>query len=148
MEIKEVKQDLFGLDEKYALAHCMSYDCAMGAGIAVEFNRRFKGMKDYILGYTSKYEIKFPTVMVWNTPDEDRIVFNLITKLNYWNKPTYKQITHCIVEMKNICRLRKVKYLAMPKIGCGLDRLKWEKVREIIEETFKDLDIEIVVCYL
>lgn len=36
----------------------------------------------------------------------------------------------------------------MPKIGCGLDRLQWGKVREIIKEIFGDLDIEVRVCYL
>ena len=34
----------------------------------------------------------------------------------------------------------------MPLIGCGLDRLQWEKVSEIVQEVFKDIDIEIVVC--
>lgn len=36
--------------------------------------------------------------------------------------------------------------LAMPKIGCGLDILEWNKVSEIIKDVFKDTDIEILVC--
>lgn len=43
---------------------------------------------------------------------------------------------------KNIYRI------AMPKIGCGLDRLSWDKVEPMIKEIFKDLDIEIIICYL
>ena len=50
--------------------------------------------------------------------------------------------------MKRNIITNKIKYVAMPKIGCGLDRLQWGKVREIINETFKDLDIEILVCYI
>lgn len=50
--------------------------------------------------------------------------------------------------MRDFCKCVDVKYLAMPKIGCGLDRLQWSKVREIIKEEFKDLDIEIEVRYL
>lgn len=46
------------------------------------------------------------------------------------------------------CERHEIKYLAMPKIGCGLDRLQWGKVREIIQDKFKDLDIEIEVRYL
>jgi hypothetical protein len=34
----------------------------------------------------------------------------------------------------------------MPIIGCGLDRLQWDKVSEIIKDVFKDTDIEILVC--
>jgi hypothetical protein len=36
--------------------------------------------------------------------------------------------------------------LGMPLIGCGLERLKWDKVSEIIKDVFVDTDIEIVVC--
>jgi hypothetical protein len=36
----------------------------------------------------------------------------------------------------------------MPKIGYGLDRLQWGKTKEIIQEVFKDTDIEILVCHL
>ena len=43
---------------------------------------------------------------------------------------------------------KNIKKLVMPKIGCGLDRLSWDKVEPMIQEIFKDLDIEIVVCYL
>ncbi len=34
----------------------------------------------------------------------------------------------------------------MPKIGCGLDRLQWGLVREIVEEVFEGVDAEILVC--
>lgn len=42
----------------------------------------------------------------------------------------------------------EIKYLAIPRIASGLDRLQWAKVREIIKEVFDDMDIEILVCRL
>lgn len=42
MDFKEIKKDLFKMSEEYALAHCISADAKMGAGIAVEFKKRFK----------------------------------------------------------------------------------------------------------
>jgi hypothetical protein len=36
----------------------------------------------------------------------------------------------------------------MPLIGCGLDRLRWDKVRNIVENVFADTDIDILVCKL
>ena len=36
----------------------------------------------------------------------------------------------------------------MPKIGCGLDRLDWELVKQIIEKIFKETDIEIKIFYI
>ena len=39
-----------------------------------------------------------------------------------------------------------VKKIAMPKIGCGLDRLGWVMVKHLIEQTFRDIEGEILVC--
>lgn len=41
MIIKEVKKDLFTVSDDYALAHCISADFALGAGIAKEFDDLF-----------------------------------------------------------------------------------------------------------
>jgi hypothetical protein len=41
-----------------------------------------------------------------------------------------------------------IKKLAMPRIGCGLDKLDWNTVEEIIEEVFEGADIEIVIYKL
>ena len=37
MIIKKVKKDLFTMPDDYALAHCISADFALGAGIAKKF---------------------------------------------------------------------------------------------------------------
>ena len=50
--------------------------------------------------------------------------------------------------MKGYAGQMQIKRLAMPKIGCGLDKLKWEDVSKIIKDVFSDTDIEIIVCYL
>lgn len=39
MEFTEIKKDLFTMDDAYCLAHCISSDAKMGAGIAVEFKK-------------------------------------------------------------------------------------------------------------
>lgn len=41
MTYKEEKRDLFTVDDSYYLAHCISADFKLGAGIAVEFDRHF-----------------------------------------------------------------------------------------------------------
>lgn len=47
-----------------------------------------------------------------------------------------------------VIRRCDIKYLGIPKLGCGLDKLQWKKVKEIIEEVFSDMDIEIEIRYL
>jgi hypothetical protein len=140
MVIKVEKRNLFDVDSDYYFAHCISSDCAMGAGIAVDFQKKFH-LRNYLLSFP-ECRRKPPTIIYYNR------VFNLITKAKYWHKPTYESLMQCLVELKKQCIDTEVKYLAMPKIGCGLDRLQWGKVKEIIEQVFSDTEIEILVCYL
>ena len=142
MIYKEEKRDLFSVPDDYYLAHCISADFALGRGIAVEFNEKFDMRQKLI----QKYKINN-----WNGKGKclsDGKIFNLVTKEKYWNKPTYttlKQSLECMREAMLFFDGMVTK-LAMPKIGCGLDRLEWSKVSENIKEVFKDTDVEILVC--
>ena len=51
MIFKEEKRDLFTMPEDYALAHCISADFALGAGIAKEFDKRFNCRRKLINVY-------------------------------------------------------------------------------------------------
>lgn len=73
-------------------------------------------------------------------------VLNLITKERYFQKPTYQSMRLALEVMKKICEEEEIQKIAMPIIGCGLDKLTWDKVSEIIKDLFLDTDIEILVC--
>lgn len=142
MEYKLIQDDVFNHKDCY-YAHCISRDCALGAGIAVEFDKRYD-MRNRLLKLAEEKP---------ETLDEKCIevenVFNLITKEKYWQKPSYKSLEESLLEMKEkLSKNKNIKKLVIPKIGCGLDRLSWDKVEPMVQEIFKDLDIEIVVCYL
>ncbi|NFD87520.1 macro domain-containing protein [Clostridium botulinum] len=146
MELIEKKMNLFEVDDKYYLAHCISADCttdsrSMGRGIVVEFNKRFD-MKNKIREFYGKTTVKIGDVALIGR------VFNLITKGKYYGKPTYLSFSIMLEELKSQVVENNIKYLAIPKIGCGLDRLSWGRVREMIKETFQDVDIKILVCSL
>ena len=145
MIYKEEKRDLFTVPDDYYLAHCISADFGMGKGIVIEFNKRFD-MKN-------KLQSKYPDyINQWSHKqyDGDCIlegrVLNLITKERYFNKPTYKSLTSSLMKCRDICLENNIQKIAMPIIGCGLDRLEWSRVSEIVKLTFKNTDIEILVC--
>jgi hypothetical protein len=141
MILIEKKQNIFDLDKKkYYFAHCIAADCGMGAGIAVEFNKKFH-LKKTLLTYGEMLK-SFPATFLHNR------VFNLITKAKSSGKPTYQSIEDTIKQMRKLCEIHKVEYLAIPKIGCGLDKLSWPIVKEMIVKAFEDTDIEILVCHL
>lgn len=145
MTIREEQRDLFTVPTDYILVHCISADLAMGAGIAKEFTRR--GVKARLI---EKFQglIEIGDCLITATTGW-RLEFNLVTKKKYWQKPTYKSLKITLNNAKerllSIYHKEPIK-LAMPRIGCGLDRLQWDKVKVIIEEVFADTDVEILVC--
>jgi hypothetical protein len=141
MTITSVNRDLFTMPQGYYLAHCISADFALGAGIAKTFdsvyNMRFKLFKKY-----PKYEYHGGDALLVDN------VFNLVTKQKCWHKPTYDSVRDALEMMKEYLDFIGATKLAMPKIAAGLDRLEWPKVYEIINEVFEDTDIEIAICEL
>ena len=148
MKIIEKKMDLFNLPLDYTLVHCISEDCAMGAGIAKTFNKKYTDMKSVLVETLRKNGLKHPISILYHDPTEKHDVINMITKEKYFYKPTYDTFKRALLDVRVLCKKHEIKKLGMPQIGCGLDRLKWDKVKTIIEQEFKDLDIEIAVCYL
>lgn len=78
----------------------------------------------------------------------DRCVFYLVTKARYYYKPTMATLESSISTMRNLCIKHNVHYLAMPRIGCGLDKLDWAQVSVLIQRIFENDDIEITIYSL
>lgn len=140
MNFEIVKRDLFTLPEEYYLAHCISADYALGAGIAKEFNRKYD-MRRKLKKYAADRNIVGTAVLIEN-------VFNLITKERYFQKPSYENLTSALIAMREYSVLKKINSIGMPKIGCGLDRLEWNRVEKIITDVFEDTDCSITICEL
>ena len=145
MTYQEVKKDLFDVPNHYYLAHCINGSYTLGAGIAKAFAKKM-GMRDHLI---SAYPIinGDPAVYIGKAL-LIKHVFNLVTKAHHYDKPTYESLYFALKNMHDQCKDLGIKHLAMPKIGCGFDRLDWGKVSEMIREVFSDLNIDILVCYL
>lgn len=147
----EQQGDVFELAPTHYLAHCISRDFVLGAGIAVEFDRRYDMRKKL---HSFMADIEWLADREYALPKCIRIdrVFNLITKEKCWQKPTYNSLEQsvrmmgrqigCLIEQGETVKL------AMPRIGCGIDGLTWNKVSVIIDSVLAPLNIEIQVRYL
>lgn len=137
-----IQKDLFDMPHGYCLAHCISEDFALGAGIAVEFEKRYN-MRDRL---KARCQTKYTTYV--GTAIKIDNVYNLITKKRCYEKPTYNDLKQALMGMALDIDVNDVKTLAMPKIGAGLDKLRWEIVYAIILDVFRDIDVDITICFL
>jgi len=145
MTLKEIKIDLFEYEptmQNFYYLHCVSRDFALGLGIAKSFRNKFNLTKEVLT-----------RGIIFNNLSLTSNVFNLITKSKYWQKPTYDSLRNALISVKKtIFALNgnntKDIQLIMPKIGCGLDKLMWKNVKNIIKDVFDDTELDIVICYL
>lgn len=125
MIFKEINGDLFKSNSNYTLMHCISHDCAMDAGIAKTFDALMPDMKKQLKRTIRENDLAGYYAMLYKGK---RDVINLVTKERYWHKPTYSSLKASLINAKQIILRNNIKHIAMPVIGCGLDRLQWSKV--------------------
>ena len=136
-QYSEIQGDV--LQSTDSIAHCISADFKLGAGIARSIKRRFPTQ------YPDKKTIASEVIWPQWIPKSQSFVYHLITKVRYFHKPTYKTLRLSLEAMKNHAESKKVLRISMPQIGCGLDKLDWSKVRTLIKEVFRPTNIETIV---
>lgn len=137
-KFKEVKGDLFSVSNEYSLCHCVAEDLTMGAGIAVTFRDKFKRIAELLEQQQTKGGLAY-------LKDGNRFIYYLITKMWSTGKPVIKDLEKSLLKMRQHMIENDIKKLAMPKIGCGLDRLNWWDVSDLINYVFNEDDVDILV---
>nr|APG77656.1 hypothetical protein [Hubei virga-like virus 22] len=150
----EMQYDLFELLEKLnshdslIVAHCVSSDFKMSAGIAKTFVSKFKTIKDQlcVTGVVPDLQIVQSRL---DSNQQQYMIAHLITKNFYYEKPTLQCVRESIVMLfDEISTMSLIDTLVIPKLGCGLDKLIWADVRKIIDDELKKItrNFTVVVC--
>ena len=106
-----------------SLAHSISSDFKMSAGIARSLKRKFP--------YNFPESTNSPLFV---HKLDDRFIYHLFTKKRFFQKPTYDSLRQSLEAMTKHANKHKVTEISMPKAGCGLDRLEWHEVERLIGE--------------
>lgn len=141
LKFSMVRGDLFSCSATSSLAHCVSADMCMGKGIAVEFKKRYGRVEEL-----KKQGTKAGGVAILQ--HEGRFVYYLVTKQRYFHKPTCESLESSLRSMRDHCVANGVEELSMPTIGCGLDRLNWTDVEQMIKRVFSDISMSITIYHL
>lgn len=142
--INEEPGNLFDYEGGYALAHCISADFALGMGIAKHFQARYSTRDELRQAFPQHNWTGHGYCLITN----QNHIINLVTKRAYYEKPTLASLREALVSMKEICEERGIYKIAMPRIGCGLDKLDWFDVKKIIMDLFMGTRFEIRIVYL
>jgi len=106
-------------------------EAVMGAGLAkqikekipylaVELGKKIKEIGNYCFYFDKFKIITFPVKHQW------------------WEKADLKLIKNSCLDMMILINDKKIKKIAMPKVGCGKGRLFWKEVKPILEEYLDD----------
>lgn len=134
--------------ESQAIVNTVNTVGVMGKGIALQFKKAYpNNYKSYSLACKNK-EIVVGKMFVTtdsNISSGEKIIINFPTKQN-WRKPSeYIYIEDGLDDLIDVIKQNQIKSIAIPPLGAGNGGLKWEKIKEVIEDKLSSLDIEIFV---
>ena len=157
MEIKYIKGDatepLIIGDKHSVICHCCNALGAWGKGFVVPLGKKYPIAKEKYLELikASKPEDRLGSVSFARATD-NIIVANIIGQFDIYPRDGKIPLDYAALEkgfkfIIEIFKMHKMPFTVhMPKIGCGLDRLDWEQVYDIIGEVFENTDVEILIC--
>lgn len=143
--ITEIDGDLFAVPGLDALAHGVNCAGKMGAGIAVEFKRRWPAMfhRYRVACANGTLQPGLTLACPMTTP---RWIYCLASQdiPGPWARDEY--IAPALGGMVEHARRNGVRRIGMPRIGCGIGGLRWSDVRPMVVLAARD--VEIVVASL
>lgn len=131
--------DLFGAPVQ-AILNPVNTEGAMGAGLALEFRRRYPKMYDEYREVCLRRMLEIGTLHWWHTGDaQPKFVVNFPTKRQWREASRLEWIDAGLRTLRTQVVTRNVESLAIPALGCGLGGLPWVQVRTKIYERFRSL---------
>ena len=134
---QEIIGDLFHSTD--SLDHCVSADFKMSAGIARKIWRNFSTSYPVNLDHSLN-----PLWSQW-VPSQKIYIYHLITKQKFHNKPTFGTLRASLERMGTHAEENGFRQITMPCIGSGLDKLEWNVVRQLIQDTFRTSPVAIIL---
>lgn len=116
----------------------------MGAGIALEFKRRYPVMFEDYQRRCSEGKVRPGEPYLWE--DDHVQILNFPTKRHWRDSSQLSDIEAGLSYLATHYQQMGIYTLALPPLGCGLGGLRWDQVRPLIQKYLGPLpDLEVVV---
>ena len=138
-----VKGDIFADETIRAYAHGCNCAGAMGAGIAIEFKRRWPRMFDEYVARCADRRFALGDVFVWS--EGEHTIYNLGTQAHWRKKAQIPALAKSLTKMLELASHAGIERVGLPRIGAGLGGLDWTRVKKIIAEIAAGSTVTMVV---
>jgi hypothetical protein len=143
--IRILKGNIFATPPDCYIAHSISGDFSLGAGLAKEIDKkycmRYQLFDNFPYDAGKNYGYVGKALLIDN-------IFNLVTKPKFRHKVRMDDLKHALEDMKEQCEDKEILNVVMPKIGTGHDHLPWDDVYDIIESVFGSSRVDIDIYEL
>jgi O-acetyl-ADP-ribose deacetylase (regulator of RNase III) len=135
--ITEQTGDLLKVEAE-ALVNPVNCVGTMGKGLALQFRGEFHENYDLYREACGRNEVRLGEMFVYETHFTvlPKYIINFPTK-QHWRQPSeLRDIKSGLTALVRTVRDRRIKSIAIPRLGCGNGGLKWDSVRPLIVEAF------------
>jgi len=151
MTVSTVYIDIFDYMQCDAWVNPINTVGVMGAGLAKQFADRFPGMLEFYQQFCAAGLIEIGKLYAFRItegcPFEHPKYIILFPTKKHWKNPSkYEYLATGFEILEEKCQKLGISRVAMPKLGCGLGGLDWEKVFKMIREKFADSDLQVILC--
>lgn len=130
MKLVHINGDILNSPAWMPIAHCVSLDGKMGAGLARTLQFKFNLRNDFL-----KADKCVGSVVALRRGD--RFIVNMITKERYFHLPTATDFETSLQNVRKFMIFNNIRELAVPELGAGLDKLNLNLVISLIQKVFK-----------
>lgn len=138
--------DMFESDAE-ALVNTVNTMGVMGKGVALQFKNRYHDNYKAYAEACKRGEVRIGQMLVVRDQSllGEKLIVNFPTKTD-WRKPSeYEYVAQGLDALVDTINQYGIKSIAIPPLGAGNGGLRWDRVKQMIEEKLAGLDVRIVV---
>ncbi len=132
-----------------ALVNTVNTVGVMGKGVALQFRHAFPENYTFYQKACKRGDVQPGKMLVFETGrfTEPRYVVNFPTKRHWKEKSRLEYIDSGLHDLVNVVKVKHIRSIAIPALGCGNGGLDWDDVRPRIVAAFDDLPEVHVLLY-
>lgn len=130
-----------------AIVNAVNTVGVMGKGIALMFKEAFPENFKIYARACKQNEVQVGRMFVTEPPEltGPKWIINFPTK-KHWRHPSQLEwVVDGLVDLVRVIKANDIRSIAIPALGCGNGGLDWSEVRPLIESTFAEMDIDVMI---